>query len=656
MRNRLNKEPEVEYIPAVLAQPPRAAYSYTSYSYQTVRTGGSGGSTQSVTGTDRNLASPTYGQSITITQHTPGTGGTSQRVRTGRTVRVPARPGVPGVPAKANYYANNGWNGGARSINPVPSNGYAEASLPPSPAGIMLGLCQGEFYSNYTQPALAMVARPSGVTPVAAGMDLAPEGGQGSLLRFERIKGRVRMLVDGVLVHETDDPFDGPVFLASMLYALSDHVFDPLVGALHVADPVAVDVGVRALFRADPRGTAEVGVKLSGLASVGGVFHMRGQADVGVAAAGVATAEHWVKGQAEVGVSAAADRYGMFGVESPVTHGMQGYCDGRLVIRGAVGNANASKVSGFLPAATLEARSGRPELMITQVAGHLPPMTLSAHAVSGEASSVSGELALVGKATDAPFCGVDAVAAIRYQLTHALSHTPEGIIDGAEPVLAWDSMSLSAAALFAMYDGVAFSDSIDLYLLLDLSMYEMISIGDTASFSGVLQLIMQERLALADSGERSRREAIQYAVNAVAGALSRYSNFGFKQFATAGGHTYAITDDGLFRLTGDNDDGETLNASIDFGASDYGAAQSKRVSSVYAGIATDGCVYFRVTGDGGREQIYRAADGANERRALTAKGVVARHWRIRLELMDASYADLDNLEVEVGVSQRRLRR
>lgn len=187
-------------------------------------------------------------------------------------------------------------------------------------------------------------------------------------------------------------------------------------------------------------------------------------------------------------------------------------------------------------------------------------------------------------------------------------------------------------------------------------MYEMVGLEDTLTLGGIIELIMRERISIASNTGQARDDVLQYAVNAVSGALSRYSGFGFTQFATCSGDTYAIKGDGLYVLQGDTDDGELLTASVDFGATDFGTAQSKRMSSVFAGVTTDGVVYLRVTDDSGYERLYRTITGVNEHRALTAKGLAARHWRVRLELVDASFADLDNMEFEIGVGRRRLRR
>lgn len=145
-------------------------------------------------------------------------------------------------------------------------------------------------------------------------------------------------------------------------------------------------------------------------------------------------------------------------------------------------------------------------------------------------------------------------------------------------------------------------------------------IGDQVTLGGVIQLLAMERVAINSSARAAKQEALQYAVNVLTGALTTYQNFGFTQFARVGGETYAIRPDGLYCLRGDTDNGETLRAMIDFGASDYGTAQGKRIAHVYAGVTTDGEVYVRVIPDDGAERCYRAVGDSPEFRAPVARG------------------------------------
>ena len=60
------------------------------------------------------------------------------------------------------------------------------------------------------------------------------------------------------------------------------------------------------------------------------------------------------------------------------------------------------------------------------------------------------------------------------------------------------------------------------------------------------------------------------------------------------------------------------------------------------------------SGDDGREQSYRAVDRGGMLRAKTAKGVKARHWTTRLEIVDATELELDRIEWLMPISARRV--
>lgn len=135
-----------------------------------------------------------------------------------------------------------------------------------------------------------------------------------------------------------------------------------------------------------------------------------------------------------------------------------------------------------------------------------------------------------------------------------------------------------------------------------------------------------------------------------------YDNFDFTSFANCNGVTYGIKSDGLYRLSGITDNGQLINAELDIGAKDWGVPNVKRVSSAYLGIRSDGDVYLKVVVDDKHTNVYRFEDTQSQRRTFMAKGVAGRYWRMNLVLEDITYAEIDSLEFEVGLSQRRIRR
>lgn len=567
------------------------------------------------------------------------------------TTCYPAVEGRQGSPARLDSYENNGWNGGARSISPVPVGGYFDVDIPDSPLGVMIGLSDGAPDHSYSHPTHALVFRPGGVTPVEKGADVGPTVSGGHRVRMARTAGGVKMYVDGVLVYTSNTPIAGVAYVDATLYGLSDYVDNPVIGLLHEAHGEA-DMHLHAdLFGSG--GVAAMRLEAVGVASLNGIILTSGTSNLAMQGEGSAFARYALQEEAGLLLEAVATGYGVFGPGQIIIGGINGG-QGRLVADGWGSDRNAARASGRFSRPVLTARAGRPEAEVTQAVGVFPLPLGSGALYSGAVMSGDGAVAMIGKASDGAFFGGSSPCATVYQCAAWESYLPQGVMDGGELLFSIDMLNLNLIQFFVLHEGIEIGSSLDIYVIVSMELAEIIGVTSLSSLATVLEMAIHERVALTSS--IAGAQALQYAVNAVTGALSRYENFGFKQFATAGGKTYAINDAGLYRLEGENDEGATLNASIDFGASDFGTAQGKVVNSVYAGIATDGCVYLRATGDDGKERIYRAEGSGPERRALTAKGLVSRHWRLRLELVDASYADLDNIEIEMGVSQRRLRR
>lgn len=696
MANRLQKQPVLTYVPAVPSIAAKAAYCE---SFQVIagykkppKPGrfAAGGSSSSSTASGGSYfisieslisgghsgvqlpagASPVYRQGYDsnghpeqqligyqVTSSSTGASGTGYAGSGGvpiyrtETVCYPAVEGRQGSPARIDNYENNGWNGGARSIFPVPVGGYFEADMPDNPLGVLIGLSDGAFDHSYSHPTHALAFRPGGVTPIEKGADVGPEVARGSRVRMTRTASGVRMFVDGVLIHESSTPIAGAAYVDATLYGLSDYVDNPVIGLFHEVRGEA-DMRLQAeLFGSG--GVAAMRLEAVGVASLNGVIITSGTGTLAMLGEGSAFARYDLKENAGLLLEVVATGYGVFGPGQTIVGDVSGG-QGQLVADGWGSDRNTARALGYFSRPVLTARAGRPEAEVTQAVGVFPFPMGSGALSSGAVMSGEGVMTMTGKASENTYFGGSAPAATVYQCVAWESYLPQGVMDGGEMLFSFDNLALNLIQFFVLHEGIEIGSNLDIYVIVSMELAETIGVTSLASLATVIEMAIHERVAL--TSNIAGAQALQYAVNAVTGALSRYENFGFKQFATAGGRTYAINNAGLYRLEGENDEGATLNASIDFGASDFGRAQGKLISSVYAGITTDGYVYLRVTGDDGKERIYRAEGSDPERRALTAKGLVSRHWRLRLELMDASYADLDNIEIEMGVSQRRLRR
>lgn len=179
--------------------------------------------------------------------------------------------------------------------------------------------------------------------------------------------------------------------------------------------------------------------------------------------------------------------------------------------------------------------------------------------------------------------------------------------------------------------------------------------SDYASLGQEQDLYAVERVAVFGSGNAVRRQPIQYAINYLTGAVATYQNFGFHGFVSLGGQTMAWRPDGLYLLGDETDSGELIQAQVDFGSTDYGNAQVKRLTSAYVGLRgeVDACLYLQA--DDSPEHEYPLLGMSGQRRAALARGAAGHFWNLRLELTDAKRVTLDRIELDVALSQRRWR-
>lgn len=157
-----------------------------------------------------------------------------------------------------------------------------------------------------------------------------------------------------------------------------------------------------------------------------------------------------------------------------------------------------------------------------------------------------------------------------------------------------------------------------------------------------------------DAATAAAQALLQYATNLQTGAVGRYEGFDFSGFCNVGMVSYGWKSDGLYVIGGDTDQGTPMQAAVDFPAEDLNTGVHKRLTSIYLGLATDGQVFLRMVDDNERQVTYRALPRSNEYRADIQKKASSRYWRLRLELVDPTYATLDTVEWWLNTTGRRL--
>lgn len=120
------------------------------------------------------------------------------------------------------------------------------------------------------------------------------------------------------------------------------------------------------------------------------------------------------------------------------------------------------------------------------------------------------------------------------------------------------------------------------------------------------------------------------------GEVSFYSNFKFNSYAKYGGKYYGATQDGIFLLEGEDDDGAQIHSGAQIGPANFGTDREKRLRLIRCGGECDGA-QVRVSNDDGKLDQFSVLRG----RANISRAVQGRE--LTVEIVD--FKSLTHLEI-----------
>lgn len=189
---------------------------------------------------------------------------------------------------------------------------------------------------------------------------------------------------------------------------------------------------------------------------------------------------------------------------------------------------------------------------------------------------------------------------------------------------------------------------------------EVVNFEDTQELAQQLSNLIEQGIEFTGSVRLGTDVYAAWVLNpATASGVSRYDNFPFNSLATSNEKFYGAADDGIYLISGDDDDGTNIDISIKTGLLDFGERRSKRVHDVFLGVRTSGDLVLKVTADeqGVRtEAWYEVVDHGEQdnHRAKVGKGLRGVYWGWELVNVDGADVDLDNLQLYPLTLSRRV--
>lgn len=523
----------------------------------------------------------------------------TQYVTQRRTQCFSAVPGIPGVPEKWLAVDDLGWGSGARSAGIFVGDFLFSFDFGRDISGALCGLTTPQADAppyNAIRYGLRLVGDTCAVVESGIVISTLPYSA-GTPVAIQRVAGMVTYFV-GDWVYTSSKRVDTPLMVASCLYVNGDYVDNPVIHPVQrIADYISwgwEDFGTATAISAQlPWGWSASASMGDGVATIAIPLVLRG---------------------------------------SEVEGGVAG-----LVVHGPTARANDAprlEVSGMSPQLSM-LLTGR------GVSIHAGGAELHAGGVVVRASDYDVGTAVLR--LDAPFVwGLSTGEA-------------PGVGAASELAVVYDTYTTDPI-VYAHIDGtLRVGGTIDVLLVLDAALVDYLIAGDTLTASALLYALISSDIQLSDSVGSTRNAVLQYATNVLTGAVGRYEGFDFRGFTRVGMKTYGWKPDGLYRLAHAEDTGEELQAMIDFAAEDFDTTSRKSVRALFFGADTDGALYARLVDDNDCDAIYRVIPHGDTQRANPAQRPTSRFWRLRLEIVDATFADIDNVEWKVATTGRRTR-
>lgn len=145
-----------------------------------------------------------------------------------------------------------------------------------------------------------------------------------------------------------------------------------------------------------------------------------------------------------------------------------------------------------------------------------------------------------------------------------------------------------------------------------------------------------------------------WVMNTRTAAVTEYHDYVFNSFASVGNRYIGASEDGLFELLGDDDDGESIVARIRGGFMQFGGPQLSRLKEAYIAVSGQGefVLQIRTADDVVYNYRVSARDGRSTKFHM-GKGQRSRYFAFELTSTGQDF-ELDTLEFVPLVVQRRV--
>lgn len=265
------------------------------------------------------------------------------------------------------------------------------------------------------------------------------------------------------------------------------------------------------------------------------------------------------------------------------------------------------------------------------------------------------------QANDTSLLRRDAIMAIAINFTMKESLNTGSVMTFADGATVQDALTQEAQHVVTMMEALDVADTLTQRMAWVMASSDALNLTDALTAARAAQMGLMDSMFIGGVFNFAGEAYTVYAMTTVGAAVSQYDNFNYNSMFTVDGISYGVMDTGEFRdLTGPDDAGSDIDASVRLGLQNFGTALFKSCPNVYIGYTSTGALLMEVitTARGVKKSnwyklnpIPRASDtGA---RFDPAKGLHSKYWSFEISNVDGADFNLDFVHVWRMILSRR---
>lgn len=268
--------------------------------------------------------------------------------------------------------------------------------------------------------------------------------------------------------------------------------------------------------------------------------------------------------------------------------------------------------------------------------------------VTGDFLLEIAEALVVSEVVATTITGYNLATATCYAADQATKFFKEELTEGVDIT---EALTAYYQASLSITEGVDLTSAASQFMTVAVLVEEDVNISETVTSPVELLELITENLGAAVFIKLGDEVYQAWVVNTETAGVTEYRNYPFNSFFEEEGRYFGVSDDGIYELTGDTDEGDAIRAYIRTGFMNFGSIQEKYIDSFFLVYTGDGQLLAKaiITEEGERvEQWYtlRQIDsGPTVERGQGAKGLISTHFEFEITNIEGADFNLQECRV-----------